>query len=323
MNFDGTGTVSPAVVNLSGGTLGGADLVTVGSLMNWTGGAMSGSGRTVIATAATLNVASAFTLSLTSRTLENAGTVLWTGAGFYLTGGIITNRAGALFHAQNDASLSYQGGTCRFDNAGTLCKSSSTGRTTFDNGVAFSNYGAVDLRSGILAANGGYTSTTDALLNCAIGGTRPGTGYAQLQVAGTVALNGALGVGLTNGYVPSINDSFAVLSAGTRTGTFATFYYPSNAAMMQLSNTPTSVIVRVTGVAPPQPILLSPILSGRNALLTWTAVSNATYRLESNPDLSPSNWNALPGEVTGVSNTASKLDALTPSNRFYRVRVLP
>ena len=70
-------------------------------------------------------------------------------------------------------------------------------------------------------------------------------------------------------------------------------------------------------------ILLSAALSGSNVLLNWTTVSHATYRLEFNPDLGYSNWNALTGDVTGVSNTASKFDALTPSNRFYRVRVLP
>jgi hypothetical protein len=92
---------------------------------------------------------------------------------------------------------------------------------------------------------------------------------------------------------------------------------------MQLSNTTSSAIVRVTGVAPPRQILFSPAPAGTNVLLTWSAVSNTTYRLEFNPDLNPSNWNALPGDVTGASNTASKSDTLTPSNRFYRVRTIP
>ena len=158
-----------------------------------------------------------------------------------------------------------------------------------------------------------------------IGGPRPqGGGEPRLQVAGAVTLNGALSVALTNGFVPAINDSFTVLTAGTRNNTFANFYYPSNAVTMQLSNTANSVILRVSDVlVVPQPVLLPPALAGSNVLLTWTAVSNTTYRLEFNLDLSPSNWNALPGDVTGASNTASKLDALTPSNRFYRVRVLP
>ena len=58
-------------------------------------------------------------------------------------------------------------------------------------------------------------------------------------------------------------------------------------------------------------------------VLTWTAASNTTYRLEFNPDLSPSNWTSLPGDITGLSNLATKTDLLTPSNRFYRIRVLP
>ena len=92
---------------------------------------------------------------------------------------------------------------------------------------------------------------------------------------------------------------------------------------MPLSNTISSVIVRVTGVAALPPILLSPALSASNILLTWTAISNATYPVEFNPDLQPSNWTAVPGDVTGVSNTASKLDPLVPSNRIYRVRIIP
>ena len=181
----------------------------------------------------------------------------------------------------------------------------------------------VDLRSGILAANGGYSSSSDAALNSALSGTIPGANFGQVQVAGSVTLNGALSVNLVNGFLPATNDSFAVLTAGTRNGAFASFSYSSNQVTMQLSNTPNSVIVRVTGVAPPQPVLLSPVISGTNVLLTWSAVSNSTYRLEFNPDLAPSNWNALPGDVLGASNLASKLDALTPSNRFYRVRTLP
>jgi hypothetical protein len=135
-------------------------------------------------------------------------------------------------------------------------------------------------------------------------------------------LSGALSVSLANGFVPATNDSFMVVTAGTRNGAFTSFSFPSNLVTMQLSNTPSSVLVSVTGVTPP-PILSSPAVSGTNVLLTWSSFSNFTYRLEFNPDLTPSNWTALPGDVLGASNTASKLDALTPSNRFYRVRVLP
>jgi hypothetical protein len=79
---------------------------------------------------------------------------------------------------------------------------------------------------------------------------------------------------------------------------------------------------QLSGGIPP-PMLLTPEISGTDFNLTWTTVSNVTYRVEFNPNLIYSNWTALPGDVIGVSNTASKLDALTPSNRVYRVRVLP
>ena len=263
-----------------------------------------------------------FTLTLTSRTLENGGTVVWTGGGgCYLTSAVITNRPGALFDAQN--ATAFFGASGRFDNAGTFRKEISSGTTTIDNNVAFNNYGTLDIRTGFVAANHGYTSSTSALLNCALGGTTAGTGYGQLQVAGTVTLNGALSVNLTNGYSPTTNDSFTVLTAGARTGTFTGFSYPSNQVTMQLSNTTTSVIARVTGVFPPPPVLLPPVLSSSNVLLTWTAISNGNYRLEFNPRLSLSNWSAVPGDVTSQSNLASKLDFLTPSNRFYRVHVIP
>jgi hypothetical protein len=81
--------------------------------------------------------------------------------------------------------------------------------------------------------------------------------------------------------------------------------------------------INVSISLPLPPILLPPSLAGSNVVLTWTAQSNTNYRLEFNPDLAPSNWNALPGDVLGLSNIASKFDAQTPSNRLYRVRVLP
>ena len=313
-------------LDLIAGSLDGMGLITLNNVMNWTSGTMGGTGRTIISPSATLNVANPSAVVLNARTLENGGTALWTGGGnIGLLSAVITNRAGALFHVQNAATILSVGGNPRFDNAGTFRKSANTGTTTASSGVSFNNYGTVDIRSGILAANGGYVSSSSALLNCALGGTTAGTNYGQLQVAGTVTLNGLLSVDLTNGFSPALNDSFTALTAGARNGSFANFLYPSNAVTMQLSNTPNSVIVRVTDVLTtiPQPMLLPPELSGSDFKVTWTAVSNTIYRVEFNPDLIPSNWTALPGDVIGISNTATKLDSLTPSNRLYRVRVLP
>jgi hypothetical protein len=325
-NFTGTNTVSPAILTLSSGTLTGSSTVTASNQMNWSGGVMSGSGRTVIPAGVTLFINSANGVGLSGRTLDNGGTVLWTGAGgMSLASAVITNRPGALFEAQSAASLTLASGVNRFDNAGTFRKTAAA-TTTIVGGISLNNYGTLELRRGILAVNGGYNTVSNATLHCGIGGTTAGTGYGRLQVAGAVTLNGALSLELMNNFVPATNESFTILTAGTRNGVFANFFYPSNAVTMQLSNSPNSVIVHVTDVFTPipQPVLLSPELIGADIKLTWTAVANATYRLEFNPDLGNlTNWSSIPGDVTTLSNTASKLDALTPSNRLYRVRVLP
>jgi hypothetical protein len=114
-----------------------------------------------------------------------------------------------------------------------------------------------------------------------------------------------------------------VVTADALSGVFANFNYPSNVVNMQVGYTPNSVLVLVTGIANPQFVLLPPQISGSNINLTWTAISNFTYRLEFNSNLNPTNWAAVPGDVIAITNQASKSDVLTRSNRFYRVQVLP
>jgi hypothetical protein len=282
---------------------------------------MTGGGLTIVPSSVTLVLSNTFPLIL-GRTLENRGTMVWTGAAINMAAGVLTNCPGALFLARNNASFNLLGAPNRVDNAGTFRKTSS-GNTFLSAGVPFNNYGFADLRSGILVANGGYNSSSGALLNCSLAGANAGSGYGQLQSAGAVSLNGALSVDLVNGFLPATNVLFAVVNAAARNGSFSGFAFPSNQVTMELSNSATSVVVRTIAVAVQRPLLLSPALSGSNVILFWTAFSNITYRVDFNPDLNPSHWNALPGDVTSLSNTASKLDTLTPSNRFYRVRVLP
>jgi hypothetical protein len=307
--------------DLFAGAVTGSGTVTISNAMTWYTGTMSGSGRTIIAPGATLTINPTAGPTL-SRPLENGGTVIFTGVhGMSVNNVVITNRHGALFNVQNATTISSSGST-RFDNAGTFRKSVSVGTAAL--GFPFNNYGTMEIHTGILALFGTFTATSDSRLNCALGGTTAGTGYGQLQKSGVIALNGALSVDLLPGFVPPTNSTYTVVSAGTLSGSFSNFTYPSNRVTLSLSNSPTSVILRAIDVFPiPQPVLLTPQLLGSNALLTWTATSNVTYRLENKADIGSTNWIAVPGDVTTLSNTASKLDALTTSNRFYRVRALP
>jgi hypothetical protein len=310
-NFDGLGTVAPTVLNLNG-TLGGAQTVTVGAVMNWTGGAMNGTGRTIISPGATLNASMPSTVSLAARTLENGGTTVWTGLGILLLSGVVTNRPGALFDIQSPSMINFGGDTPRFDNAGTFRKSTTSGTFIVTSGVNFSNYGKVEIRGGVLEANGGYFSSSNALLNCAIGGTLAGTNYGQLQVAGTVNLNGALSISLTNGFLPTTNNSFTVLTAGSRNGTFATFDYPSNSVTMQLSNTPNSVVVLVAEAAP---ALFGAVAyypaNGAGAPLSDVRVANVSLNLGGDTNLAA--LNSFDGSYSFTKLPPGGTYSVTPS----------
>jgi hypothetical protein len=67
-----------------------------------------------------------------------------------------------------------------------------------------------------------------------------------------------------------------------------------------------------------------PLASGGagELVVRWTAVSNGVYRVQYNPDLVPTNWTDLPGDITATDSVASKRDIITTGNRFYRVMVL-
>src|SRR6185503_13912881 len=120
-------------LTLGGGSLTGTGTLNVNNVMTWSAGAMSGSGRTVIAPGAILTITNNAVLTLTGRTLENGGTVLWTGTTKIDVGsGVVTNRAGALWEVRGDLYFVNLGGpTERFDNVGTFRKATGAGAGGF------------------------------------------------------------------------------------------------------------------------------------------------------------------------------------------------
>jgi hypothetical protein len=60
-----------------------------------------------------------------------------------------------------------------------------------------------------------------------------------------------------------------------------------------------------------------------HVLITWGALSNATYRVQFKTDLNGNSWTDLAGDVVATGNTASKTGILTPGGRFYRIQVVP
>lgn len=187
-------TLSSLTLN---GTLTGPGDVTVTGPLTWTGGFMTGLGRTranggIIATGN-----SQWTLD--GRTLDNAGTATWSATGTFaaINGAVINNLAGATFNMQLDGFLGPAFAvvpTATFNNAGSLIKPGAT--TTVI--MVFNNAGTVDVRAGTLSLNGGGTSSGSFIVaagaNLGFGSNPTGGAHnlgptTSISGAGTVTFN--------------------------------------------------------------------------------------------------------------------------------------
>jgi hypothetical protein len=61
-----------------------------------------------------------------------------------------------------------------------------------------------------------------------------------------------------------------------------------------------------------------------NTVLTWNAISNATYRVQYSDGFDTTNWFDMPPDITATGSVATATDtALAPTQRFYRVQLIP
>ena len=74
-----------------------------------------------------------------------------------------------------------------------------------------------------------------------------------------------------------------------------------------------------------RPLMGTPVYSNGTAGLTWSAITNISYRLQFKNDLNLTNWSNVAGDVIATTTNATKLDtnAVSSSNRFYQILVLP
>lgn len=163
-NVNGNVTVGPSAhFRLEAGTLGGSNgNLTVNGFFDWTGGVMSSSTlTTTIGSGGTMTLSGSAEKLLEYATINNSGTLIWTGTGNF-RGRIdptINNLSGGLFDAQSAASMYVGGGdgTAYFNNLGgaTLRKATS-GVTTIGAGQGFAlmNSGTVDIQAGTLELGG-------------------------------------------------------------------------------------------------------------------------------------------------------------------------
>ena len=240
-NFD-TSDATTAALTVTAGTLAGAGTLTVSGAGTWTGGVMKGSGTTRIAATGTLAVDGPVGVGLDTRTLDNFGSMVFSGAGWYFANGaVLSNEAGATFDIRSDVSirdLTREGGggaASTIDNAGTLQKTAGAGLTTV--WPIVNNSGTVQAGSGTLSLNGGGTSSgsfsaADGATLSFGGGTQTLGAAAQVSGAGTIGFSDGIttlagsyavtGTTLINGGTANFDTSDATTAALTVTaGTLA------------------------------------------------------------------------------------------------------
>ena len=97
-----------------------------------------------------------------------------------------------------------------------------------------------------------------------------------------------------------------------------------HAVAFEGSGTVDSFIVQTAAPVIPKPVILPLTFVGADqVVVTWSAVSGFTYRVQYKTDLSTAVWNDLVGDVTATGSTATKTDIRTLTQRFYQVQLLP
>ncbi|HEY7119272.1 MAG TPA: dockerin type I domain-containing protein [Tepidisphaeraceae bacterium] len=143
------GNHQPGTLNFSGGNIQGGDNLNVGTVLNWSGGAIFGSGQ-VTAPALGITGNAPKMLGGTRQFINNSSSATWDGDGNIQAGdnSVFTNPITARLNLLSDAD--YLGGT--FNNAGQVNKSGGTGTSSLTG--AFNNSGTVNVLSGTLSLDG-------------------------------------------------------------------------------------------------------------------------------------------------------------------------
>jgi hypothetical protein len=163
-NFNGSGIIAPASLVLGTyGTLGGSNLVTVNGPMTW-GNSSTITGTNIVAANGGLTIGPG-NVSLSGRTLVNAGPALWTNygpGGISLSGGaLLSNAPSGTFDCVGNGVIDFGAGAGVFANAGLFRIIGAGTATTIE--VPFTNNGTVEVDSGALSFSVGPCTQTGGL----------------------------------------------------------------------------------------------------------------------------------------------------------------
>lgn len=187
-----------AASGILAGAIRGPGELEIVNILTWLGGSMQDAGVTTILPAATAAISGDHSKLLSARTLDNFGSIVWTGGGnLEVTAeAVINNAAGATFDVATDADMAVIccAGGATINNSGEFVKSAGSDTTSI--GAAFHNAGTLLVNAGTLSFPAGLTQTA-GLTRLAGGNLAAGSPTSLL--GGILDGSGNIAAHITNG----------------------------------------------------------------------------------------------------------------------------
>jgi hypothetical protein len=172
----------------------------------------------------------------------------------------------------------------------------------------------------ILNFAGNYTQLLGGSMQFDIGGTSPGVNQSQFNVTGSASLSGLVVLRFSPGYVPAVNSSNLVVTAGSLSGQFSFhnyFYLLGQNKRVVPVYSPTNVVLTTISAADPTNPALSAAVQGQTFALAWPS-EFAGYYLVTKTNLNEPNWTSVPGVTNFYSETP-----ITSPHKFFRLFPAP
>jgi hypothetical protein len=322
--FTINGTVTTTNVQLSGGVLAGANVLSGG--FTWASGNWNNGGPVTLASGSELDIICGTDHDMASCVFTNQGRVKWLGGrvrGGSTPGTVIHNLG--LWDTFCDSAINsdYQQYGLVFNNynVGTFRKSVTTGATAFNPNNAqatFNNLGGtIQLETGTFYLPQQNFSQNGGTLTIGLTGYTSGL-WGELVVASPyrATLNGPLNVILPSGPIYAVQDQFQIVScAGSLlAGQFSpvslppnlTVYYTTSGAFLWATNGPTRLISM-------------PATDGQFQFGFFTAAGHS-YTVQQNTNVNTANW-VYYTNFTGNGSLITMVEpGTTPPQRYFRVR---
>jgi hypothetical protein len=168
----------------------------------------------------------------------------------------------------------------------------------------------------VLNLAGNYTQLLGGSMQFDIGGTSPGVNQSQVNVTGSASLSGLIGLRFSPGYVPAVNSSNMVLTAGSRSGQFNFqdhFFLLGQNKRINPVYSPTNLVLTTIAATDPANFSLSTAVQGQAFALAWPS-EFGNYGLYVKTNVEDLNWTSVPGITNFYMETP-----MTSPHKFFRL----